>query len=65
MTKITACIILVIMAATWGAISYRLLELQPVSTGFMTIAGTLISIVTGGGIGDFLAQKFQVKNDHP
>ena len=52
--RITAAIILVIMATTWGGISYRLLELQQLSPGMMAAAGTLLSIVTGG---EFVARR--------
>lgn len=53
--RITAAIILVIMAATWGIISYRLLEMQPIPIWAMTVGGTLLSVVTGG---EFVAKKF-------
>jgi len=53
--RITAAIILVIMAATWGGISYRLLELQQLSPGLMAATGTLLSIVTGG---EYVSRRF-------
>jgi len=59
--KITACIILIVMAGTWAAISCRLGVMISLSDNFMYLGGLLLSVVTGGGIGDFLVQKFQVK----
>jgi len=53
--RVTAAIILVIMAATWGGISYHLLELQQLSPGLMAATGTLLSIVTGG---EYVSRRF-------
>jgi len=56
MAKITACIILIIMAATWAAISYKHGFMVAVSDNFMYLAGTLASIASGEGLSG-LAQK--------
>jgi len=58
--KITAGIILIIMAATWSKISIDIGYMFAVSENFMWLAGALGTLVTGGSAVDFI-QKFQVK----
>jgi len=56
MTTLTANIILVIMAATWGVLSYVNGYFMPVSNDFLWVAGLLAS----GNIGTELIKKYGV-----
>ena len=55
--KITACVILCTMAATWATISINLGVMVAVGDNFIYLGGLLLSVITGG---DFLS-KFSVK----
>jgi len=56
MTTLTANIILVIMAATWGVLSYVNGYFMPVSNDFLWIAGLL----AGGNVGAEIAKKYGI-----
>jgi len=56
MTTLTANIILIIMAATWGVLSYVNGYFMSVTNDFMWIAGLLAS----GNIGTELIKKYGV-----
>jgi len=56
MTKITANLILIIMAIAWGVISIRLCVLVEVSDSFLWLAG----ILAGGNVGEIIAKRYGV-----
>ena len=63
MTKITANLILLIMACTWAWLSIREGMLMPVSDHFIGLA---VALASGEGVG-IISQRFGkvAKNDHP
>ena len=60
--KFTACLILIIMAATWSAISYKHGYMVAISDNFMYLGGVLGSIAFGGDGISSLAQKFNTRS---
>lgn len=56
MTKITANLVLIIMALAWMIISIRLCVLVEVSNNFLWLAG----ILAGGNVGEIIAKRYGV-----